>query len=84
MFGKINFDEILRLATEQGVVGLVSAGMERVIDLRIPQTNLLQIVGQTLQIEQRNKSMNQFVAELVEKMRAIGIYAILVKGQGVA
>ncbi len=28
--------------------------------------------------------MNQFVAELVEKMRAADIYAILVKGQGVA
>lgn len=35
-------------------------------------------------IEQRNKAMNQFVAELVEKMRTADIYAILVKGQGVA
>ena len=82
-FEKIDFTEILQLATQR-VVGLVAAGVERVNDVRIPQTDLLQFVGQTLQIEQRNKAMNQFVAELVEKMRAADIYAILVKGQGVA
>ncbi len=35
-------------------------------------------------IEQQNKEMNAFVAELIEKLRQNDIYALLVKGQGVA
>lgn len=41
-------------------------------------------MGQTLQLEQRNKAMNDFIACLAEKMRRVGIYSLLVKGQGVA
>lgn len=78
------YSEILRLATEQSVVGLLASGMERVADVEIPQEWILQFIGQTLQIEQRNKAMNRFVSELVEKLRIAGIYAILVKGQGIA
>ena len=50
----------------------------------VPQEVALQFVGQTLQIEQRNKAMNAFVAELIELLRKNDIYAILVKGQGIA
>ena len=35
-------------------------------------------------IERRNKAMNQFIAHLLEKLRKVDVYAILVKGQGVA
>ena len=35
-------------------------------------------------IEQRNKEMNAFIAELIEKLRKADIYALLVKGQGIA
>lgn len=35
-------------------------------------------------IEQRNKEMNAFVAELIERLRKEDVYAILVKGQGIA
>jgi hypothetical protein len=66
------------------VVGLVTAGLERVKDVRVPQEILLQFIGQTLQIEQKNQAMNEFVAQLIEKLRKKDIYAILVKGQGVA
>ena len=45
---------------------------------------VLDMIGQTLQVEQRNKTMNEFIASLVEKMRSAGIEAVLVKGQGVA
>lgn len=83
-YGKIDFSNILQLANEQGVTGLVAAGLEHVTDVKIQKTDVLQFVGQTIQIERRNKLMNQFVAELVEKMRDAGICAILVKGQGVA
>ena len=61
----------------------ILAGLEY-SDVKPPQALLLQLIGEVQMIEQRNKAMNQFVAELVEKMRAADIYAILVKGQGVA
>lgn len=84
----IGWDEVFRLAEEQSVVGLVAAGIEELraknSDLRVPQEWALQVIGQTLQLEQRNKAMNEFVASLVRKLRAAGIYALLVKGQGIA
>lgn len=83
-YGSIDFSQILRLVQEQSVVGLVAAGLERVTDVRVPQEWALQFVGQTLQIEQRNKAMNAFVAELIEDLRKQDIYALLVKGQGIA
>lgn len=83
-YGTTDFDEIMRLAEEQSVVGLVTAGLEHVLDVKVPQADLLQFIGQSLQIEQQNKDMNLFVARLIEKLRKEGIYAILVKGQGVA
>ena len=50
----------------------------------MPQTDALQFAGQTLQVEQRNKAMNAFVASLIERLRAEDVYTILVKGQGIA
>ena len=81
--GTTDWQEVYRLATEQSVLGLVLDGLEH-SDVKPPQVLLLQWIGEVQMIEQRNKAMNQFVAELVEKMRAADIYAILVKGQGVA
>lgn len=81
--GTTDWQEVYRLATEQSVFGLVLGGLEH-SDVKPPQVLLLQWIGEVQVIEQRNKGMNQFVAELVDKMRASDIYAILVKGQGVA
>ena len=87
-FEGVDWEEVYRLAEEQSVVGLVSAGLDwfKVHDSRftVPQTVVLQFVGQTLQIEQQNKAMNEFVAKLIDKLRKHDIYALLVKGQGVA
>lgn len=83
-FGEVDYMKVMRLAEEQSVVGLVTAGLERVKDVRVPQEILLQFIGQILQIEQKNQAMNEFVAQLIEKLRKKDIYAILVKGQGVA
>ncbi len=84
LFDGIDFNEVYRLAEEQSVVGLVAAGMEHVTDVKIPQTTFLFFVGTAIQIEQRNKAMNAFVARLIEQLREAGIYVILVKGQGIA
>lgn len=83
-YGSMDLEDTLQLATEQSVVGLAAAGLEKVTDVKLPQNDVLQFVGRTIQIEQQNKRMNAFVASLVEKMRAAGVYALLVKGQGIA
>lgn len=83
-YGEVDYADILRLAQEQAVVGLVAAGFEHVIDVKVPQQWALQFAGQTIQLEQRNKAMNQFIADLVSEMRNADIYTLLVKGQGIA
>ena len=80
----IDFSAIMRLAEEQSVVGLVAAGLEHVIDVKVPQQWALQFAGQTIQLEQRNKAMNAFIAKLIGKLRNGDIYTLLVKGQGIA
>lgn len=83
-FSSIDYASLMQLAEEQSVVGLVTAGLEQVKDSQIPKEWTLQFIGSTLQIEQRNKEMNAFVADLISRMRKAGIYTLLVKGQGIA
>lgn len=83
-FGEIDYAAILKLAEEQSVVGLVAAGLEHVTDVKAPQEWALQFAGQTIQLEQRNKAMNAFIAKLIEDLRKADVYTLLVKGQGVA
>lgn len=81
--GNTDWQEIYRLASEQSVLGLVLAGLEH-SDVKLPQVLLLQWIGEVQVIEQRNKEMNTFVADLIEKLRKNDIYTLLVKGQGIA
>ena len=83
-YRSIDFNDVLHLAKEQSVVGLVAAGIEHAVDINVSQTEVLQFVGHTLQIEQQNKAMNMFIALLISKMRDAGIYGLLLKGQGIA
>ena len=83
-YGEIDFPAILDLAEEQSVVGLLAAGIEHVVDRKPQKKAVLQFIGRTVQLEQRNQAMNYFIGVMVEKMRAAGIEAVLVKGQGVA
>ena len=80
----IDYKEVYRFAQEQSVVGLVAASLEYVKDTKIPSEVALTFAGEALQLEQRNKAMNHFIAALDEKMQDVGIFALLVKGQGVA
>lgn len=80
----IDFSEVYRIAEEQSVIGLVAAGLEHISDVKVPQQIALQFAGQTIQLEQRNKAMNAFVARLIGKLRNEDIYTLLVKGQGIA
>lgn len=81
--GTTDWQEVYKLASEQSVLGLVLAGLEH-SDMKPPQMLLLQWIGEVQIIEQRNKEMNVFIADLIEKLRKNDIYALLVKGQGIA
>lgn len=63
---------------------MVAAGIDHVVDVKVPQAWALQFAGQTIQLEQRNKAMNAYIAGLIDKFRKDNVYAILVKGQGIA
>jgi hypothetical protein len=84
----IDWERLYKLAEEQSVIGVVLAGIERlkndIPNLNIPQEILLQWIGEVQMLEQQNKAMNHFIAELVEKLRKADIYTLLVKGQSIA
>ena len=82
-YGDINWQEVYRLATEQSILGFVLAGLEH-SDVKPPKELLLQWIGEVQQIEQRNKAMNEFIANLINNLRKEDVYCLLVKGQGVA
>jgi hypothetical protein len=50
-FGEVDYNLVYKLAEEQSVVGLVAAGIEHVVDVKIPQEIALTFVGDTLQME---------------------------------
>lgn len=83
-YREIDYDQLLCFAEEQAVEGVIAAGIEHVADIKVPQEIILQFVGQALQLEQCNSQMNQFIGELVQKMREADIYTLILKGQGVA
>lgn len=83
-YGEIDFSAILDLAEEQSVVGFLAAGIEHVVDGRPAKKDVLQFIGRTVQLEQRNQAMNYFIGVMTEKMTEAGIRSVLVKGQGVA
>ena len=84
----VDWEKVYQLAQEQSVQGILLSGIEELkskgIELSVPKVLLLQWIGEVQVIEQRNKYMNAFVADLVEKLRKNDIYALLVKGQGIA
>ncbi len=83
-YSNVDWAVVYRLAREQAVIGLIAAGMERVIDVKVPRQFALTVAGEVLQLEQRNKAMNAFVAQLIDNLRKEGIFALIVKGQGIA
>lgn len=75
---------VCQLAKEQSVTGLIAAGLEHTENTEIPKEVSYILVRRALQIEKKNNAMNSFIAKVIDKMRAEGIFALLIKGQGVA
>lgn len=86
----VDWEKVYQLAKEQSVQGLVLQGLEWFKEHQaecvdgVPQELLLQWIGEVQLIDRQNKAMNEFVAELVEKLRKADIHTLLVKGQGIA
>lgn len=83
-FEKIEIKDIKRLSEEQSVPGLIAAGLTHVQDVKLSKKDVLFFVGNAIQLEQRNLSMNSFIEKLIERMRSVGAYSLLMKGQGIA
>lgn len=83
-FKNIDWGDVLRMADEQSVVGLVTAGAMTLKAGCFPLTDKLGFLGLCQLIEQRNVALNHFVGALVQKMNTVGIKAVLAKGQGIA
>ena len=88
VFKDVDWNYIYQLAQEQSVQGLVLQGIDsfrfQVPGFKIPQELLLQWIGEVQMIEQQNLAMNEFVAWVIELLKKDSIYALLVKGQGIA
>lgn len=82
-YDNMDFTQIYRLAQEQSVLGIVLAGLE-FSSVKPPQVLLLQWIGEVQVLERQNKAMNLFIEKLFEVLRNADIYALLVKGQGIA
>ena len=78
-----DWEDVYQLASEQSMLGLVLAGLEN-CNAKPPQELLLEWIGEVQMLEQQNRTMNEFIVELFEKLSKAGINAQLVKGQGVA
>lgn len=83
-YREIDFSEVFRLSDEQSVVGIVTLGIDHVKDVIVPQEDVLQFIGSTLQLEEQNKAMNGFIEELIGKLQEKDVYSLVVKGQGIA
>ena len=83
-YEEIDYSEVKRLAEEQSVIGLIGAGIQHVVDVKVPQIEFLTLIGRAVQLEQQNSAMNDFIGILINRMREAGIYTLLVKGQGIA
>lgn len=84
LFEDFDWDVVQKLAEEQLVFGLVAAGAEKLTAYSLPLTEKLTLLGKCQLIEQQNEAMNRFIAELIARVNKNGIYALLVKGQGIA
>lgn len=69
-------------AQRQAVAGILACGIERLPkEQQPPQTILLQWIGLTLQIEQRNKLTTKVCGEVVGQMEKDGLRCCVLKGQ---
>lgn len=83
-FSPIDADALYKLADEQSVVGLVSAGIEHVEDTRLTKHQALPFLKRVVSTESNNTEMNSFISWLWDRLKEEQVSLALVKGQGIA
>lgn len=83
-FEPLDFDSLFELAEEQAVVGLIGAGLEHVEDRKVTKPEAVRFLKNVFSLECRNLEINGFIEKLTGRLRSADVYALLVKGQGVA
>ena len=62
----------------------MAAGIEHLNGVAAPSFDVLPFAQYALRLEKRNREMNAFISNLISRLRSESIYAVLVKGQGIA
>lgn len=83
-FMPIDFNSLYELADEQSVIGLISAGLEHVTDLKVTKPMALPFLKKVFSLEGRNLAMDAFIGKMVKLLHDEGVFTLIVKGQGVA
>lgn len=79
-----DWKQVLWLARQQTVQGLVFDGLQVIKDIPPLKKLMFELTIQVIRIEQLNKLLNRTAIYFIEKLRANGVQAVLLKGQGVA
>lgn len=80
----IDFEALYKVAEEQSVLGVVTAGIEHLEGREVSKYEVKDFMWQVIYLDDRNASMNAFIADLFKRLEGEGIRAMLVKGQGIA
>ena len=83
-FGTVDYNALIERAREQAVVGLITAGLERVTDVRPTAEQLRPFREEVLDLEACNADLNDIAAWLMERLAEEQVHAVLMKGAGVA
>lgn len=78
----VEWQAIMDEAQRQAIAGILACGLERLpIEQKPPQAVLLQWIGLSLQIEQRNSLTTKVCGEVVKQMETDGLKCYVLKGQ---
>lgn len=80
----LDFEALFDLANTQGVVGLLGAGLEHIEDRKVKKTEALSFLKRVFTLEEKNLKVRRFIEDLMGRLKGAGIYALMVKGQGLA
>ena len=83
---KEEWDAIYELASKQSLVSVILHAIDKLnsTSKNLPKCLLLQWIGESEQIRQRNNYVNQLCAQLSSWFKGRGISCCILKGQGVA
>ena len=82
---KQEWDDIYEKSAQQAISGIVFYGIQRLPDDQWPDLELkLEWIGESEQIRHQNKHVNQQTSKIWKELKIDGLYAAILKGQGIA